>query len=88
MDGYEDIQLFGDEAFKLLVAHGPWSVHLVGFQQHLLHSNRPHIGFLDQYAEIPIRTSNIGEATSLIMHAFRLNTDWKWAEGTDGNSNE
>ena len=31
------------EAIKVLVAHGPRSVSLVDFQQHLLISLRPHI---------------------------------------------
>ena len=30
------IRLFGAEAIRLLVAHGPWSVNLAEFQQHLL----------------------------------------------------
>ena len=43
MDGYEAIRLFGYEAIRLSVAHGPWSVNLVDFQQHLLFSLGPHI---------------------------------------------
>ena len=43
VDGYEAIRLFGYEAIRLSVAHGPWSVNLVDFQQHLLFSLRPHI---------------------------------------------
>ena len=43
VDGYEAITLFGYEAGGLLVAHGPWSVDFVDFQQHLLFSLRPRI---------------------------------------------
>ena len=43
VDGYEAIRLFGYEAIRLSVAHGPWSVNLVDFQQHLLFSLGPHI---------------------------------------------
>ena len=35
----EAIRLFGYEAIKLILAHGPWSVNLADFQQHLLFSN-------------------------------------------------
>ena len=37
------IRLLGCEAFRLLIAHGPWSLNLVDFQQHLLCSLCPHI---------------------------------------------
>ena len=30
-------------AIRLLVAHEPWSVNFVAFQQHLLFSHSPHI---------------------------------------------
>ena len=43
MDGYEAIKLFGYEAIRLSVAHGPGSVHLVDFQPHLFFSLRPEI---------------------------------------------
>ena len=37
------MRLFGYDAVRLLVAHRPWSVNLVDFQQHLVFSLRPHI---------------------------------------------
>ena len=43
MDGYDAIRLFGHEAIKPVVAHGPRSVDVVEFQQHLLLNLRPHI---------------------------------------------
>ena len=43
VDGYEVIRLFDYEATRLSVVHGPWSVSLVDFQQHLFFSLRPHI---------------------------------------------
>ena len=42
MDGYEAIGVFGYEAIRLSVAHGPCNVNLVDFQQHLFFSLRPH----------------------------------------------
>ena len=36
-------RLFGYEAIRLAVGHGPWSVNLVDFQQHVLFSLGPHI---------------------------------------------
>ena len=46
MDGYEAMKLFGYEAIKLLVAHGPWSVNLVDFameQYYHTHIGSPEI---------------------------------------------
>ena len=43
MDGYEAIKLFGYDAIKLSVAHGPWTMSLVDFRKYFLFSPRPHI---------------------------------------------
>ena len=45
MNGHDAIKLFGYDAIKLRVAHGPWNVNLVDFQQYLLlqFSLRPQI---------------------------------------------
>ena len=70
VDGYEAIRLFGNEAIRLSVAHGPWNVNLVDFQQHLLFSLGLHItvpisAFHNHFSEDII--SGISESRAWMM---------------------
>ena len=61
VDSYGAIRLFGYEAIRLLqvVAHGPWNVSLVDFQQHLLFSLCP-------YTTVPILATQNGVCVSVL----------------------